>query len=587
MRLIKDSKLLNRICKDYNINLTSLFETTLLYSEIEEFKDYEYIYCIAYEMLIRTDEYNFLVNEYWKLIEANNKVSKSDKAARLDELITNMDQLGLNRNSFLGFDCGNGNVFEKIKLYDEITGSPWSVRTLDKFVLDSNSKFENILDCLIAYYYDNKKLYIVEDIQADVKTYLKTDIHPRSTFNIDDQIFIPCYNKTTKETVYKSLTDTIYLKELDDDFLSTLVERKKKNVLRQITLNYSVSNSFWHKYSLSDVKYGIDKLITFYINNKKIRKQKAKEFTRVNSLEVFYNLSKFFIPCIDHSGEEQKEVMLCLNKNMPLNVLADEFLSTLEYADLKGNYIETEPVFSRPKLMFDEARLINLPVNLNLSKEELLLYISEIKEDYDKNKDIVKDSIEYIFDLTLESDNTEVPENIKYIGEDVKKKQLLPTERKKFKKALSKAFYIYDVYKVFLPYFEDKQVDIINNGRLDISNIEEGYKYDRNSKSDKIDYSTELKKTIKANLKRYDIISEIRYLFDDLSEEQVKYYLNIMKEFIHGVNLKNENNKLKKDYNHERFERPTPKYKDIIIGDSYILKSNKGDIVKNLFGNLY
>ena len=174
MRLIKDSKLLNRICKDYNINLTSLFETTLLYSEIEEFKDYEYIYCIAYEMLIRTDEYNFLVNEYWKLIEANNKVSKSDKAARLDELITNMDQLGLNRNSFLGFDCGNGNVFEKIKLYDEITGSPWSVRTLDKFVLDSNSKFENILDCLIAYYYDNKKLYIVEDIQADVKTYLKT-----------------------------------------------------------------------------------------------------------------------------------------------------------------------------------------------------------------------------------------------------------------------------------------------------------------------------------------------------------------------------------------------------------------------------
>ena len=60
-----------------------------------------------------------------------------------------------------------------------------------------------------------------------------------------------------------------------------------------------------------------------------------------------------------------------------------------------------------------------------------------------------------------------------------------------------------------------------------------------------------------------------------------------MKEFIHGTNLKYENHKFKKKYSPKKFARLGPKYKDLIIGDSYILKSNDGDLIKNLFSNSY
>ena len=98
---------------------------------------------------------------------------------------------------------------------------------------------------------------------------------------------------------------------------------------------------------------------------------------------------------------------------------------------------------------------LTLPWNLNLSKEELLFYISQIKDNYDENKDIVKDATEYIFDLTLESDLVEMPTNIKYVGEKSTTKKLFPNERKKFKKSLAFAFYIYDLYKFFNPLLEE------------------------------------------------------------------------------------------------------------------------------------
>jgi len=55
-----------------------------------------------------------------------------------------------------------------------------------------------------------------------------------------------------------------------------------------------------------------------------------------------------------------------------------------------------------------------------------------------------------------------------------------------------------------------------------------------------------------------------------------------MKEFIHGINLKGENNVLKKAYNPEVNEKGYPKYKDLIIGNSYFTKSNKAELIKKL-----
>lgn len=55
-----------------------------------------------------------------------------------------------------------------------------------------------------------------------------------------------------------------------------------------------------------------------------------------------------------------------------------------------------------------------------------------------------------------------------------------------------------------------------------------------------------------------------------------------MKEFIHGVNLIGERNNLKKVNNSKKYEKTDPKYKDLIIGNSYIIKSNKEDLIKKL-----
>ncbi len=57
MKTVKDNKFLNEVINEFKIEIPSKFLDLSIYNEIENFKDAEYVYCIAYEMLIRTDEY--------------------------------------------------------------------------------------------------------------------------------------------------------------------------------------------------------------------------------------------------------------------------------------------------------------------------------------------------------------------------------------------------------------------------------------------------------------------------------------------------------------------------------------------------
>ena len=220
--------------------------------------------------------------------------------------------------------------------------------------------------------------------------------------------------------------------------------------------------------------------------------------------------------------------------------------------------------------MFDEARLTNIPINLNLSKEDLLHYISQIKDEYDRDKNIVKTFDEYFFNLPLESDLTEIPENIKFANQkrSSEDKKILPVKRDEFKKRISYAFYIYDIFKFFIPYVKKKRIDNtkkINDEIKQKRTTKDIYKYDN------FEYTKDY------------LITQISYLFENkLSQEQVEYYLTTMKEFIHGINLKGENNFLKKVYNPEVDEKRYPKYKDLIIGNSYITKSNKKELIRKL-----
>ena len=582
MKSINKNNYFYKFCNESNLVLPLNFSDLSIYKQIEGYRDFEYIYCIAYEMLIRTDKYNLLLKEYDDL-NNNKNISKKERVKKLDSLITDMRELGLNQNSFIGFDCGNGNVFQKIKLYEEIQNSPWSVRTLDKFILQSTSDYETVLDQLIYFYFDKKELYEIEDENAVNKKYVKTNIHPRVRFGIDNKTYIPCKDSETKQIIYKSLTDTIYLKELDNDFLNTLKEKKEKKLLRQMKVNFKVTSSFWYKYNLNDIKYGIDKLITHYINNKKIKRINRSDSSKITLFEVLSNISNFSIPCIDRQNNDNQTIFMQISKNMELDLLENDFLSTLEFNDLKGNYIETEPQFNRPRLIFDEARLINLPINLNLSKNELLLYILEVKKEFDKDNYIVKNPIENYFNLALESEYLKMPTNIKYVGDNEKTKRYIANERKKFKKGIATAFYIYDLYKYFHPYFKEEINDLREVRENDIKNKKESYKKKGDEiDQEKIDY---IQKIVKANIKEHEnskLINNISYL-TNFTNEHVLFHLTAMKEFIHGINGVDENNPLKKKHSEDKKNKDIlePKYKNLIIGNSNIMKINNSDM-KNI-----
>lgn len=627
MIAIEDNNFFSSLCEEYNIKLPNNLQNRKIYEEIENFREAEYIYCIAYEMLIRTDEYNRLLKEYKPLKNKSKYDMTNEEFLKLRELIRKMNQLGLKKTSFLGFDNENDDdhVFKMIEYYDEVTNSPWNVRMLHKFESDSD---ENIFYLLAKFYFEKGELHkfiegfyypmpqeakelVLDDIKN--KSKWKTKEECNEFYDLLESYFIPCIiEESTNEAELKSLaSNSIYLKELDKAFLSMIKEKKDNNILIQIKsdiTNYNIE--FWNKFTVNDIKDGLNKLIEFYIYKNLIYNQNMQQINgSIN--EILKNPSNYYIPCVNRRVEDisiklhkQNDIMLNndfinnlelnglksiinnkgsntlkhveniyliqISEYITLDLLDDSFLKTLEYEDLKNIYINTEPKFSRPRLMFDEARLINIPINLNLSKEDLLHYISQIKDEYDRDKNIVKTFDEYFFNLPLESDLTEIPENIKFANQkrSSEDKKILPVKRDEFKKRISYAFYIYDIFKIFIPYVKKKRIDNtkkINDEIKQKRTTKDIYKYDN------FEYTKDY------------LITQISYLFkNELSQEQVEYYLTTMKEFIHGINLKGENNFLKKVYNPEVDEKRYPKYKDLIIGNSYITKSNKEELIRKL-----
>ena len=164
MKSIEENEFLNSLRKEFNIELPNNLQTRKIYQQIKNFKDAEYIYCIAYEMLIRTDEYNALLKEYEPLKNKSKYDMTNDEFSKLRELINRMNELGLKKTSFLGFDCDDDNdhVFKRIEYYDEIIHSPWNVRMLHKFQLDPALGFNTIFHMLIDFYNKKNELYILD-----------------------------------------------------------------------------------------------------------------------------------------------------------------------------------------------------------------------------------------------------------------------------------------------------------------------------------------------------------------------------------------------------------------------------------------
>lgn len=78
-----------------------------------------------------------------------------------------------------------------------------------------------------------------------------------------------------------------------------------------------------------------------------------------------------------------------------------------------GDYNELYLIPSRPRVELKLIPSSKIKLNLNLPKEELIAYISKIKDEYDKDNSIIKTPLELLGETLEKSDNKKTPKKPK------------------------------------------------------------------------------------------------------------------------------------------------------------------------------
>lgn len=92
-----------------------------------------------------------------------------------------------------------------------------------------------------------------------------------------------------------------------------------------------------------------------------------------------------------------------IDESIPLVCLENAFLACIEQ-DIPNN-IKTKVTFNstRPLLRFKESPIVDIPINLNLSKEAIVELISRLKDEFDAEH--VKSSINYLYNKNFKAQN--------------------------------------------------------------------------------------------------------------------------------------------------------------------------------------
>lgn len=299
-------------------------------------------------------------------------------------------------------------------------------------------------------------------------------------------------------------------------------------------------NEHLYAYTIDDVDNGLDKLIVFYLDNNEVylirdeyfeaygikipRYKKADDITLE---EVFTNLSKYYIPCNPDRhivAINAIEPIKQLDKNIPLDLLEKKFLATLSSSDLKEKYIQIEPRYKRPVLRFQENKIINLPVNLNLPKEELVEYISKIKDEYDYGHAQIKNPLERIGKIFKKVSRFKNTENLR--------------QHKNNKKVgMADAFFVYDIYQVLFPYFENKKKEIVQKKEDEIKKIRQRHDIDKVQKDTLIQDEKECANVNKKLYAKVELNKKISR-WGKLPEYNIDDMYKLMKEYIEDLKYK-------------------------------------------------
>lgn len=204
---------------------------------------------------------------------------------------------------------------------------------------------------------------------------------------------------------------------------------------------------------------------------KKILSTKMTEGEKVTlEVDILENNQDY----INRYGGSLETIMLPKSKNIIKNAL------------IQKQEINILNLFSRPILELPYSTKSNIQLNINLPKDELIAYITKIKDDYDNDNTIIKTPLEVL-------------------GEEFEKSDNKHTQKKPKPQKWADWFFIYDCYKILKANRTDSNETLY--GEIDLLLLEH-YNSDKENY-----YSIETyKKTI---------IKNMTYLINDLGYKEL------------------------------------------------------------------
>lgn len=391
------------------------------YEFIKTYEEFEFSNCIAYEMLIRTEEY------------------------------------------------------QKAKF-------------LYRIIKDIQSMYQSSLPDILNSIKEASQ-YFHKDVQKILSKYIASDM-------LEKDFNQKLLNKILVDLIKELENSKIILKELGVLNLTSFLGQDMIDLTGE---NFVLIDQIQRDLPIKDFDNGLELLIKFYLTKGSIyiKNDTELKFEKIKNSNIKEILNKI-IDNIESYYLEINSNIIQLSENMTISMLDDELKDLLKKHYNKYKYIDIQPNYTRPSLHFIDAKIVNLPINLNFSKDELIALVSKIKDDYDNKESRIKTPLE-ILGEKLE----------KFIKPNSESK--LPSSTIKEKRiAFANAFCVYDLDKVLAPIFDRKNKDFRKKRRKGEINKDEPNSY----------------------TKEY-LKSEIS-LITELSEDNVKIYRTLMKEYINN-----------------------------------------------------
>lgn len=350
-----------------------------------------------------------------------------------------------------------------------------SISSIQPFVSQIHLPIKGFWD---THHFDVKKLP-----KIDALIYIEIENFPDY-----DYLNSVAYEMLIRTMQYKGLVDDVNEYSHDDrkkkfDQLGLDLDINDVFDLRKISKHYGLdkendtfSNSYF-KMTIKDIEQGVDRLIEFYIAKEQIHtidsvdkivlnrddEKNRKEIITGRTFKIVSNtklenikasLSNYYIPAkFDYQTPEHNDKLAVIDNNIPLVALNYDFLLSIEELipnRIKGNI---DFNFTRPFLRFKELPIVDVPMNLNLSREELTQLVMKLKDDFEVGS--VKNPINLLYDR-------------QYSFEEIK--DVVPF--KMTKKSIAEAFFIYDLYQDIHGAMLLHKQKLSNFKQMDIKKIE-------------------------------------------------------------------------------------------------------------------